>query len=190
MENEDKDFLEGYGSPESIERKARKDVLNKISFYKEKNIKVKFRLLARPEYQFIGMIKEITGDFFIIELEKDLAIFEFKEIDLSTICPASCDPFTVYHREPINESLKEEIFERDNHQCQYNFDKDCLKNKGLSIDHIIPVSKGGTNEKNNLVTSCMVCNSKKSNKYLHETIQELNERKKKTIMNRINFLKQ
>lgn len=36
----------------------------------------------------------------------------------------------------------------------------------LSIDHIIPISKGGTNEYSNLQILCMDCNRKKSNKIL------------------------
>lgn len=37
-------------------------------------------------------------------------------------------------------------------------------NVGFEIDHVLPVSKGGDNSFNNLVTSCWMCNSKKSDK--------------------------
>lgn len=37
-----------------------------------------------------------------------------------------------------------------------------------TVDHKLPVSKGGTNEMNNLVICCQTCNSKKSNQTAEE----------------------
>ena len=52
------------------------------------------------------------------------------------------------------------IFERDNYTCTY-----CGKIGGkLEGDHIIPISKGGTNELHNLTTSCRKCNRQKKDK--------------------------
>ena len=51
------------------------------------------------------------------------------------------------------------IYKRDNHQCVY-----CGSNKNLTLDHVIPKSRGGTNDWTNLVTSCFKCNLKKANK--------------------------
>ncbi len=48
------------------------------------------------------------------------------------------------------------IYEIDNFECVY-----CGSKSDLSIDHIIPTSKGGDATKNNLVTACMSCNCKK-----------------------------
>ena len=42
----------------------------------------------------------------------------------------------------------------------------CYSNEKLTIDHIVPLSRGGTNEMNNLVLACKSCNSAKHNKYL------------------------
>lgn len=42
----------------------------------------------------------------------------------------------------------------------------CGHNKDLTIDHIIPKSKGGKNEVNNLQTLCQKCNETKGNKIL------------------------
>lgn len=49
------------------------------------------------------------------------------------------------------------IFKRDGGQCQY-----CGTSKDLTIDHVIPRSKGGKSTWTNLVTACKRCNSKKS----------------------------
>jgi 5-methylcytosine-specific restriction endonuclease McrA len=34
----------------------------------------------------------------------------------------------------------------------------------LEVDHIIPLSKGGTDKPSNLITACFECNSQKRNK--------------------------
>ena len=51
---------------------------------------------------------------------------------------------------------------RDNFECQY-----CGKNgsvKELTIDHVIPISRGGKNTWENVVTACKTCNLQKSDK--------------------------
>ena len=48
-------------------------------------------------------------------------------------------------------------------------DKKCLccgSENNLSIDHIIPINKGGENKLGNLQTLCKSCNSKKSDNYI------------------------
>lgn len=61
-------------------------------------------------------------------------------------------------------SILKIIFERDNYTCAY-----CGSVGGkLEGDHIIPVSKGGTNELDNLTTSCRKCNRQKKNKTVSE----------------------
>jgi 5-methylcytosine-specific restriction endonuclease McrA len=55
---------------------------------------------------------------------------------------------------------------RDRSTCQY-----CgihCTSKTISIDHIIPRSKGGNSSWENLVVACSSCNHKKANKHLHE----------------------
>jgi len=51
------------------------------------------------------------------------------------------------------------IYKRDNHECVY-----CGAKKDLTLDHVLPKSRGGGNEWTNLVTSCFKCNLKKGNK--------------------------
>lgn len=60
--------------------------------------------------------------------------------------------------------LRFSIFERDDFTCQY-----CGKHPPeviLHLDHIYPVSKGGKNEIENLITSCVDCNLGKSDREL------------------------
>ena len=59
-------------------------------------------------------------------------------------------------RKPIPIKLRAEVFRRDNHLCLR-----CGAEDDLSIDHIVPVSKGGQNTIDNLQTLCMPCNVSK-----------------------------
>ncbi len=54
---------------------------------------------------------------------------------------------------------RKNLFARDNHQCQY-----CGQTRPvsqLSLDHVIPRSLGGRTTWENIVCSCMKCNSRK-----------------------------
>lgn len=58
------------------------------------------------------------------------------------------------------------IFERDKNTCQYCgrvFDR-----RDLNIDHVIPRDRGGKTTWENVVCSCIPCNTRKGNKLLHE----------------------
>lgn len=64
----------------------------------------------------------------------------------------------------IHPRKKALILERDNFKClncgiSGNF-------SSLEIDHVIPTSKGGSNDKSNLQTLCYKCNMAKSSKYV------------------------
>lgn len=48
------------------------------------------------------------------------------------------------------------VFKRDGNQCQY-----CGVSKELTLDHLVPRSKGGKSSWTNLVTACKKCNAKK-----------------------------
>ena len=65
-------------------------------------------------------------------------------------------------RTHIPRGLRHEVFKRDNYTCQ---ECGATKEDGakLHIDHIIPVSKGGSDELDNLQTLCDKCNLNKSN---------------------------
>jgi len=59
---------------------------------------------------------------------------------------------------------RKNILKRDNHRCQY-----CGCTSNLTIDHIIPKSKGGEDSWENLVTACIKCNNKKGDRTLEES---------------------
>lgn len=59
----------------------------------------------------------------------------------------------------LSKNKRKRIYERDGYKCII-----CGSDEHLSIDHIIPTSKGGTDEDSNLCTMCLRCNRKKANK--------------------------
>lgn len=61
-----------------------------------------------------------------------------------------------------------EVFLRDNFTCKYCGRK--APDVVLSIDHIHPKSKGGTNETKNLVTACVDCNREKGDMVLTQNV--------------------
>jgi 5-methylcytosine-specific restriction endonuclease McrA len=64
---------------------------------------------------------------------------------------------------------RKNILERDRHTCQY-----CTKRgEQLTLDHIIPRSRGGVDSWENLVTACMRCNVRKGNRTPREADMEL-----------------
>ncbi len=73
---------------------------------------------------------------------------------------------TTWSRVPIPSLLRRHVLARDGYTCQY-----CGRYGQavrLEIDHIVPVSKGGTNDVKNLVTACFDCNRAKGTRLLDE----------------------
>ncbi len=54
---------------------------------------------------------------------------------------------------------RKNVYLRDNYTCAY-----CGSTKNLTIDHILPRSRGGEDSWLNLITACEKCNTKKGNK--------------------------
>ncbi len=54
------------------------------------------------------------------------------------------------------------VFARDGHRCQY-----CGSTRHLTVDHVVPRSRGGADTWDNLVTSCAPCNRRKGDRPLH-----------------------
>ena len=52
------------------------------------------------------------------------------------------------------------LFQRDNHTCQYCGSRD----NQLSIDHVMPRSRGGSDTWENVTTACLSCNVRKGNR--------------------------
>lgn len=73
------------------------------------------------------------------------------------------------------------VYKRDGHKCQY-----CGSTRRLTIDHVLPRSRGGGNTWDNLVVACSSCNTKKGDKLLEQTGMKL-ARKPKAPFNKASF---
>jgi len=63
------------------------------------------------------------------------------------------------------------VFERDKNTCQY-----CAKHlprEQLNLDHVIPRDRGGKTTWENIVCSCIKCNTRKANRLPHEANMRL-----------------
>ena len=58
---------------------------------------------------------------------------------------------------------KRNIMARDRHECVY-----CGSREELTIDHVIPASRGGKTNFENCVTACKPCNNKKNDRTPNE----------------------
>jgi hypothetical protein len=74
---------------------------------------------------------------------------------------------------------RKELFKRDKWVCHYCGEK--VTEENATLDHLTPQCKGGKHTKENLKTSCLVCNSIKSGKTYEEAatflLKSIQERK-------------
>lgn len=73
-----------------------------------------------------------------------------------------------FKNKPVKLNRKR-IFKRDNNECVY-----CGSKRNLTIDHIMPRSRGGKNTWSNLVTCCSNCNLRKGNRTPEEAGMRMN----------------
>lgn len=77
-------------------------------------------------------------------------------------------------RKQVSKSMRFKVFARDRFVCQY-----CGAHPPaaiLHVDHLHPVSKGGKNDIDNLITACEACNLGKGSRLLSDAPKSLEER--------------
>jgi hypothetical protein len=62
-------------------------------------------------------------------------------------------------RHAVNSKIRIHVFMRDGHKCKL-----CGSGAPLEVDHVIPVSKGGSSDLENLQSLCIPCNRRKGAK--------------------------
>lgn len=66
-------------------------------------------------------------------------------------------------RGDVRKVSRRAVLARDSHRCQY-----CGSRSHLTIDHVIPRSRGGSSSWDNIVTSCAPCNARKGDRLPRE----------------------
>ena len=100
--------------------------------------------------------------FLLVFLEKAELLNIVEELQLRTISQSYPFPSVIKINRYVTMPYKgvvlsrHNIFRRDSHKCQY-----CGTSKELTLDHLIPKSKGGKSTWTNLVTACKKCNARK-----------------------------
>lgn len=120
----------------------------------------KFFIVPFIEFQYEKLSRECRPHLPIIKtLEK-------YGIDYEALDPDNLNQKQM--RKRISQNTRQAIFARDKFECQY-----CGSHDELTLDHIIPLTQGGTNEDDNLITACVSCNSAKGTLTLEELAKKL-----------------
>lgn len=75
----------------------------------------------------------------------------------------------VEDREALTEDQKMTIARKSDDRCAW-CGKKVFFGYGATVDHFVPIKKGGTNEMQNLVMMCEICNKKKSSRLIAPTV--------------------
>ena len=146
-----------------------KKIRDLLGFYKTNNTEIKFRHLRNTNLEIKGRIKELPmiitflGKPYVVINEMKIFL---EDIELDSIMPSDVqeipkqieetNKIMIMVKTSLPQKLRFEVFKRDKHTCQY-----CGRSPPaviLEVDHIIPISSGGTDELSNLITSCFDCN--------------------------------
>ena len=110
-----------------------------------------------------AIILLLTGRAEAIDSYEDINI---RSPRLSLHLPKTLRLFNLHRSARTVKFSRFNIIFRDNFECQYCGMGGSVKD--LTIDHVIPVSRGGQNTWENVVAACGPCNSRKGNKLLRE----------------------
>lgn len=118
-------------------------------------------LILNQDYSALT-ICSVQKAFILVYLNKADIVSESAQGGIQTISRTFPRPSVIRLHRYVNLPYKgvvlsrQNIFKRDNHQCQY-----CGITTDLTLDHVLPRSRGGKSSWTNLVTACKTCNSKK-----------------------------
>ena len=144
-----------------------KKINSLLKFYYKEGVEIGLRVKSMTHLVIKGRIvkKNFFGNKYVVVKgtdKKPIKIF-IEDIELFSIVPLDYEKReNKSKRSSIPPALRYKILKRDRFTC-----KSCgarAPDVELEVDHIIPVSKGGTDNESNLITKCKDCNRGKSDK--------------------------
>ena len=121
-------------------------------------------LVLNQDYQAITVCS-VQRAFILVLLQKAEMISRQEELKLRSIQGEFDYPSIIRLSRYVNIPFRkvtltrQNIFKRDGYQCMY-----CGGRENLTLDHVVPKSKGGRDTWKNLVSACQKCNSLKGNR--------------------------
>jgi 5-methylcytosine-specific restriction endonuclease McrA len=119
-------------------------------------------LVLNQDYSALSVCS-IPKAFLLVYLQKAELIVEDHSSPLRTIRSKFPKPSIIrlvrYVNLPYRNGVvlnRQNVFKRDGNSCVY-----CGSTKDLTLDHVMPRSRGGRTSWDNLVTACKSCNSRK-----------------------------
>ena len=136
-------------------------------------------LVLNQNYQPLTITKTKRAVSLVLDqkveiLEKYNETIHSIDFSLQLPCVVRLTRYINYHPKAIPLTRKN-LLRRDGYICQY-----CgIKNKPMTIDHILPKQRGGEDTWDNLVAACTKCNHKKNNRTPKESSMLLLKNPKK-----------
>lgn len=122
-------------------------------------------LILNQDYSAISVCS-IYKAFLLVYLNKAELVAAVEGSKLNSVTESYPMPSVIrlnkYARVPYRQGVvlnRHNIFKRDGHKCQY-----CGNSKDLTLDHVLPSSRGGKSTWDNLITACRPCNSRKGDR--------------------------
>jgi 5-methylcytosine-specific restriction endonuclease McrA len=139
-------------------------------------------LLLNQDYSAIA-ICSISKAFILLYLQKAEMVVKSSNGLIRTVSQAFPQPSVIrlqhYVRVPYKgiSLSRHNVMRRDRFQCQY-----CGSTRNLTIDHLVPRSRGGQSTWLNLVVACNYCNSHKGNRTPEEAGMTLRQKPRKPTL--------
>ena len=115
--------------------------------------------LGKPLYHIHGGYNAITGRRSVVQVNSIVGTHGDSRALLKALA---------HYVPPLNNQT---LFARDAYLCMYCGGRHSAR--GLSRDHILPLSRGGTDTWNNVVTACKRCNNRKAGRKPEQVGMEL-----------------
>ena len=121
-------------------------------------------LVLNQDYQPLSVCS-VQRSVKLLFMDKAELLHDYPDRTISTVTEEYSYPSVIRLRRYINIPYtrivlsRRNIMKRDGNRCQY-----CGSSRNLTIDHVVPRSRGGNDSWENLVTACDTCNVQKGNR--------------------------